>query len=102
MDEIVVNGRFLGAPLSGMQRYARQVTKRLEGTVRVCAPERPLRGGIGHTWEQVILPCIAGSRLLRSPCSSGPLVASSQVLTLHDTSTLECPECVHPMFARFY
>jgi glycosyltransferase involved in cell wall biosynthesis len=102
MGEIVVNGRFLGHPLSGMQRYAREVTKRLKGRVSVHAPERHLRSGAGHIWEQLVLPYAVGDRLLWSPCSSGPLAAPHQVLTLHDTSTLDCPEYFNPSFARYY
>jgi len=92
-DEIVINGRFLMQPVTGVQRVAREVTRALDRLVAeerlavrlrlVCEPEARLddlalavttveRTGSGwggrlrgHAWEQLVLPRrVRGGHLL--------------------------------------
>lgn len=100
---LVVNTRSLTRRMSGVERYTREVVKRLGARVRCESPGGVLPAGTGHFWEQVILPRkIRDRELLWSPANSGPLAISSQVLTLHDISVLEHPEWFHPAFAAWY
>jgi|Deesub1362A_J573_1020465.scaffolds.fasta_scaffold03662_2 glycosyltransferase involved in cell wall biosynthesis len=121
--KIVINGRFVIQQLTGVQRYALEVTRRLPGLIQVVAP-RPGRseyeplstitiidplgrfvqsGVLGHLWEQVALPRWARkARLLWSPCGSGPLQVKNQVLTIHDIAYLEHPEWFNRAFVKWY
>src|SRR5271165_5786764 len=68
------NARFLSQPVTGVQRYAENITRELfaiRDGIRLLAPPGPLRAldGIdiqqigtsrGHAWEQVDLPIYVG------------------------------------------
>ena len=51
MPDIVVNGRFLDRPITGVERYAGEITRRLAGRIRFCRPPEGLTGARGHLWE---------------------------------------------------
>jgi glycosyltransferase involved in cell wall biosynthesis len=101
---IVCNTRILGAPLTGIQRYIRELLARLPASIEPIEPSGPFRGGglAGHVWEQTILPLEAKGRLLWSPASTGPALYRNQVVTVHDIAPLDCPEGFSPMFRRWY
>jgi len=99
---LVVNTRAVGAGLTGVQRYVNEICKRLPREVNTITPGRRLGGMAGHLWEQFMLPGLVGSRLLWSPCNSGPLSVTNQVLTVHDVATLDHPEWFNPRFAAWY
>lgn len=120
---IYVNARFVTQPLTGVQRYAYEVARRLPN-VRLIAPpgcrsdyaelvqhgsftSRPRRwlvGGMGgHLWEQLALPrLLPEAALLWSPGGAGPLSVREQVLTIHDVAHLEHPEWYRRSFAMAY
>ncbi|MGE5224186.1 MAG: glycosyltransferase family 4 protein [Omnitrophica WOR_2 bacterium] len=99
----VINARSLDRRLSGVERYTSEVARRLGTQVRREAPGGNLPAGIGHFWEQVILPGkVRDGELLWSPANTGPLAITNQVLTLHDIHVLEHPEWFHPAFAAWY
>ncbi len=101
--EILVNGRFIGRQVTGVDRYASEVLRCLGGRVRVIRPFRPLTGFLGHFWEQLVLPfLVQGKGLLWSPANSGPMLISRQVLTIHDLSPLEHPEWFTPTYSLWY
>lgn len=99
---VVVNGRFTRQPLTGVQRYAHEIVRRLGSRVKVITPPRPARGAAGHLWEQCVLPSQVGGALLWSPANTGPLRVRNQVVTLHDLAVLDHPEWFRPAFARWY
>ncbi len=100
---IVVNGRSLARRLTGVERFAAQVLRRLPGSVRVLQPPPRLAGPLGHAWEQLCLPlCVGPGAILWSPANTGPLAVSRQVVTIHDLSPLDHPEWFQPAFARLY
>src|SRR6185312_8680363 len=98
MPRIVVNTRVLGAQVTGVQRYTLELLNRWDDTAERIAPACSRRGLAGQAWEQIVLPARLGGRLLFSPSGSGPLETSRQVLTIHDTAVLDCPES----FSRTY
>jgi glycosyltransferase involved in cell wall biosynthesis len=57
---------------------------------------------MGHVWEQAVLPVRAGSRVLWSPCNTGPIAARRHVATLHDAAVLDHPEWFSKGFAALY
>ena len=101
--EIVINGRFLGRRVTGVERYGREILSYLGDR---CAVERPASvssGFTGHAWEQFVLPRKLSLRsILWSPANTGPLVISNQALTIHDLSPLDHPEWFLGTFAGWY
>lgn len=99
---VVANVRVLDFPLTGVQRYTRELLARLEPDVEPVGPSRPLDGVRGHLWEQAVLPRRLGGRLLWSPSNTGPLAVGRQVVTIHDTAALDHPEWLDSRFAAWY
>ena len=99
---ILINTRCQTAPLSGVQRYAGELQRRIGSGLQSVAPPRPMQGVRGHLWEQLVLPRIARDAFLWSPGNSGPLTVRRQVLTIHDVASLEHPEWYSTPFAMWY
>lgn len=122
MKSCVVNARFAGMRMTGVQRSAYEIVSRLvpdggydfrlfspqfEGeSSDTLAVER--RGLIrqGHLWEQLELPRIVwrlGKRsVLYSPMTSGPVSVRRQVVTMHDLFPIEHPEWFSRAFSAWY
>lgn len=110
---LVINGRFLSQPISGVQRYAREQVAALdrligEGdsqrSVRLLAPkgvacDLPLRhiafetaGPLsGHAWEQTTLAAAARGASLLSLTGSGPLLHPRHTVVIHDAAVHRFP-----------
>ncbi|MBC8122390.1 MAG: glycosyltransferase family 4 protein [Gemmatimonadaceae bacterium] len=125
MRSIIVNGSFLKRQVTGVARYAREVTKRLlqhENVLVACDdlsvcteldPQRVLhvpRSWAGRAlgskaWSQLDLPRRVGSHVLWSAENIGPLGVRNHVLTIYDIAALEHPEwfrCDFVATYRFY
>lgn len=101
--EVVVNTRFLSRTVTGVERYAREVTKRLRDRVTLLPSPRRMQGLAGHLWEQFSLPGkVDRGALLWSPANTGPLRIAKQVLTLHDMSPVDHPDWFKLGFAAWY
>jgi glycosyltransferase involved in cell wall biosynthesis len=101
--QIAVNGRFEGRRIAGVERYASEILRRLDGRVRIVKPRHVLTGLRGHLWEQLILPrLISKNELLWSPANSGPIAVANQVVTIHDLTPLEHPEWFVPAYSLLY
>jgi glycosyltransferase involved in cell wall biosynthesis len=98
----VVNGRYLGRRLTGVERYAQEVVKRFHFLPQVISPSKLLKGVSGHIWEQAVLPLMVKNHLLWSPCNIGPVSVKEQIVTLHDVIVLDHPEWFHPHFVQVY
>lgn len=98
---LVVNGRFRAQRITGVQRYAHEIVKRLPNTIQVLTP-RLGRGAVGHLWEQTALPLACHGRLLWSPNACGPLNYSNQIVTFHDLFPVENPEWYSTSYAHLY
>jgi glycosyltransferase involved in cell wall biosynthesis len=99
---IFINTRSHTAGLSGVQRYAVELLRRIGSRLTSVAPWRAMQGVKGHLWEQTVLPSLVRNGLLWSPANSGPLAVSRQVLTVHDVASLDHPEWYSPTFAAWY
>jgi glycosyltransferase involved in cell wall biosynthesis len=99
--QIFVNGRFRSHKTTGLQRYAHEISSRLP-ILRLCQPGSPLRGWQGHLWEQTVLPFQSRSGLLWSPCATGPVSVTRQIVTFHDLFPLECPQWYRTNFVLWY
>ncbi len=129
MAEFAINGRFLAQPVTGVQRYGREIVAALDKlalerryNIELLVPAdvdpglslssiRTIRvaSGSGHRWEQTCLPR-HGTPLL-SLCNSAPLMARNRVVCLHDTNVYDVPgsykigfrafyKTIHPLIAR--
>jgi glycosyltransferase involved in cell wall biosynthesis len=102
-QEVQFNGRCLAQPLTGVQRYVVELSRKLENELFTIRPAQEWAQGLrGHSWEQIYLPRLCDQRLLWSPGNTGPLVCANQVVTIHDASTLDHPEWFERKFAVLY
>lgn len=100
--KIVCNARNISAPLTGVQRYTRELLQRAPEGIAEIAPPYPLSGATGHLWEQCVLPLHCRNTTLWSPGNTGPLTVKNQVLTIHDLATIDHPEWFSRRFATWY
>jgi glycosyltransferase involved in cell wall biosynthesis len=125
--KIFINGRFLTQPITGVQRYSRQIIRTLDrllttgkltssGHDLVCLvppdyTEDPGWSSIrlrkvgrlhGNLWEQLDLPWHARSGLLFSPANIGPFLHTNQVVSIHDASVYAIPEAYSFTFRTKY
>jgi glycosyltransferase involved in cell wall biosynthesis len=98
----LINGRFHAHRPTGMQRYAIELCKRFQSKPRMVQPERPLKGVMGHAWEQAVLPRGVVNDLLWSPCNTGPVSVRRHIVTIHDLIPLEHPEWFGARFSLLY
>ncbi|HUC19537.1 MAG TPA: glycosyltransferase family 1 protein [Acetobacteraceae bacterium] len=127
---IYINGRFLQQPITGVQRYAREllttwdrmlVSGEISGQgteFRVLAPRGPIDvpklerirvGQVGrlggHLWTQLELPFFARDGLLFSPGNIHPLLPLARmgsVVTVHDLAYAAYPEAYSKAFRLLY
>ncbi len=99
---VTVNGRFTLQRLTGVQRHAREITRRLGTRADLIVPPSSPSGIRGHLWEQLRLPGLVGRQVLWSPCATGPLSVRRQVITVHDTGFVDTPEYYGRAFAGWY
>lgn len=93
-DVTAVNARFAGLRVSGMERYAREMSVRMGATgVRLVRPLWSLAGPWGQLWEQSVLPRrLFTHEVLWSPANTGPVTYHPQVVTVHDVAVFDHPE----------
>ncbi|MDD1750776.1 MAG: glycosyltransferase family 4 protein, partial [Methanothrix sp.] len=99
----MVNARFQTRCVTGVERYAGEILRRMQAQIRQVKPGYRLNGLGGHVWEQFILPLgIKKDEILWSPANTGPILVSNQIITIHDTSFLDHPEWYQPEFVAWY
>lgn len=119
-ESFSINGRFLTQPMTGVQRYAFNVTRAMGAilaqrgeTVPLLVPSNtvdpklngtPLKiigRSSGHIWEQFTLPRAWPSRLLNL-CNTAPAFKTDQVVCIHDANVFLAPESYGVSFRAFY
>jgi glycosyltransferase involved in cell wall biosynthesis/GT2 family glycosyltransferase len=115
-----VNGRFLTQPVTGVQRYARNVVTAMNAALSDLGANAPIiaprsasdpslstmplisAGPLaGHAWEQTVLPAQWRGRLLNL-CNTAPAVKADQVVCIHDANVFVAPESYGPAFRAVY
>jgi len=124
MKKIVfVNGRFLTQPVTGVQRYAREVLNAIDGQLgadsplqwTVLAPPGADRisswkhigvrcvGRLsGHAWEQLELPLHAKDGYLLALSGAPSVLHRAQFFAIHDTALYDEPSGYSPSYRFFY
>ena len=124
--DIAINGRFLTQVMVGVQRFAIEVVRAidglidsgeyaaLDGRIEIFAPpaarEFPLRHvrvrrcGIagGYFWEQVEFPFHSRGRLRLNLCMLGPLAVRRQIVVVHDATVRARPSTFAARFRAAY
>jgi len=119
---IYINGKYLTQRLTGVQRYAFELTNCLvknEKNVRVLVPEfldvssidlpsesiiKTGKSTNTTLWEQFDLPRFIGktNNLLINFCNTGPIFNRNQFVCIHDMSYLENPKWFSKSFYYYY
>jgi glycosyltransferase involved in cell wall biosynthesis len=123
--KITLNGRFLRARQTGVQRVATNLIlaldRRLAADPRpdrsweLCAPRGTACGldlsvvafrGAGRlsgvAWEQTELPLSAQGGRLINLCNVGPLLGESALSMIHDVQVYQTPQSYSPAFVAWY
>jgi glycosyltransferase involved in cell wall biosynthesis len=114
---LLINGKWLAAHQTGVQRYSGEVARRILQDVpssRVVAPadavlpdwlpdERVIRSrATGFLFEQVALPWIARRFMLLNLAASAPLVTREQLVMMPDALVARYPETYSKRFVLWY
>ncbi len=117
---VIINGKFLAQPITGVQRFALEMVKELLYTnvkFKIYAPkgatiplwlsEHVLTFGRSKSllWEQLDLPKRLKSEdipLLINLCNSGPVRYPNHLLVLHDVAFMAHPEWFGKLFRTWY
>lgn len=114
-----INGRFLSQQLTGVQRYAAEIVRAIDGLLASDQFPAPLRhaewqllappdasetlplnrikirktGRLrGHAWDQIDLARAAAGGRLISLANSGPVLHADQIVVIHDAQVFRRPE----------
>lgn len=118
----IVNARFLTQQITGVQRYAIEISKELKKIYGdelcfvtpknvVLEEERNLLdakivgSNTGHLWEQLDLPIYLkknGNPLLLCLCNSAPIMYKNKISTIHDVAFLTYPQSFSKSFLLYY
>jgi glycosyltransferase involved in cell wall biosynthesis len=117
---IIVNARFLTQPISGVQRFAIEISKELIKNnlpIVFLAPKNIIHHDLakelnvrvlgrltGHLWEQLELQTyvLRKDAFLISFCNTAPLFVKNQIVTIHDLCFKIHPEWFSKSFSKFY
>lgn len=125
MMKYYINGRFLTQRITGVQRYAREMTLALDQLLQekssdhneytILAPkniidELPCKriqfkvcGHLsGHLWEQIELPYYSKDGYLLNFCNCAPLIKKNQTVTIHDAAIAAFPSAYSWEFRLWY
>ncbi|MFI7587863.1 glycosyltransferase family 4 protein [Spongisporangium articulatum] len=114
---VYVNGRFLEHPITGTQRYALEITRRLLETERdvvlLLPSGTPVPAGVdparcrtlplrGMAFEQVTLPLVTAGRMLLSLGGPAPVLKRKQLVVMHDATPFRWPGTFSKGFVAWY
>lgn len=118
---LYVNARFLTQEMTGVQRFAEEISlalKELRNDVVFVSPPGVLREDVaeklnvriigergGHLWEQIDLPRYLksqGGPLLLNLCSTAPILYKNKIVTHHDITYKRYPQSFSKKFRLFY
>ncbi|KJD34111.1 hypothetical protein PK35_05115 [Tamlana nanhaiensis] len=121
-NNIVINSRFLTQPITGVQRYAIEISRELlksDLNIVFVAPKNIIHKDLakefnvsvigngffkGHFWEQIVLfiYVLRKQSVLLSFCNTAPIFYKKQFVTIHDLSYLKYPKWFSKSFRIVY
>lgn len=118
---IIINARFLTQQITGVQRFAIEISKALKKirpSIQFVSPpdiiDQALAAELnvkiigrnkGVLWEQIDLPVFLNKSknpLLINLCNAAPLFYNNQVITIHDVAFIVNPAWFNKKFVLFY
>ena len=118
---IVINARFLTQKLTGVQRFALEITRQLvnlRNDIILVAPKNiiyknearelnvePFGRFKRHLWEQIELPLFLKKHkypLLLNFANTAPLLYRNMIVTIHDLAVYEYPDAFSTLFRLWY
>lgn len=118
---IYVNARFLTQPITGVQRYAIELSlclRRMDKDIKFICPKNiilkdvalqleaePIGERTGHFWEQIDLPRYLkkkGAPILLNLCNTAPLFYKRKISVIHDIIYKLFPESCSFAFRLWY
>src|SRR5687768_11068529 len=121
MNQWIVNARFLTQPITGVQRFAIEISKELKKAnpqIKFIAPKEIIHHNLanelnaqlygkmsGHFWEQLELPAYLKkqhSPLLINLANLAPVTYNNYIATIHDLSFLQFPKSYSRKFYYYY
>ncbi|WP_312015534.1 glycosyltransferase family 1 protein [Bradyrhizobium manausense] len=114
-----INGRFLSHKITGVERYAAEIVRAIDGLLAKDQLPAPLSAATwhllappnasetialerikvrkigrlsGHAWDQIDLARAAASGRLISLANSGPVLHSDQIVVIHDAQVFRRPD----------
>jgi glycosyltransferase involved in cell wall biosynthesis len=115
LQRIYLNGRFTTQTLSGVQRFATELTRALQNlygdSARLLVPRNGSKaypGALeigrwqGQAWEQWELPRHVADGLLINLGNTAPLRTRRQILVIHDTGVFSTPAAYSREFRLWY
>lgn len=118
---ILVNARFLTQKITGVQRYAIEMSrelKKIQPSIKFVSPKNIVHHEIakelevetygclnGHLWEQIELPIFAKSfkdSILINLANTAPIFYRNKLVVLHDLAFVRYPENFSFFFRNFY
>lgn len=120
-SRFAINGRFFGQPVTGVQRYAREVVRAVDDLLSASGRRATVvtpAGGAdipsmralsvhragpsdGHLWEQTVLPARWRGPLLNL-CNTAPVLGVEQAVCIHDANVFRMPDSYSRMFRTLY
>ena len=104
MTDVFLNARFSVQALTGVQRFAQEISRALTGMMQITpiVPAGPMGSIAGHLWEQMLLPWRARRGTLVNPGNTAPLLGGRQVVVIHDAGVFATPEAYSLKFRLWY
>ena len=121
MSDILINGRFLSQPITGVQRVARELVSEIARrnwqtpAGRQCQLVCPknidhhafdqlvITGCLkGQTWEQIELSRYERQKTLLNLANSAPIFRDNQVVCIHDSAIYDYPQSFNRKFLTYY
>lgn len=122
---LIINGRFLGRPVTGVERFAREIVLALDHQLGqqqnpsarfVLALPPSVHSDLklqnieavnvgkreGHAWEQLDLPKFCQNRFLLNLCNTGPAFKRKQMVIIHDAAVFSVPSAYGFKFRLAY
>lgn len=122
---VIINGRFLQRPVTGVERFAVELLKALDqligaGDLVEFKFSIALPNGVspsiqfnhidfievgrakGYFWEQVELPIYCKGRFLINLCNTAPVVLRKQIVVIHDAAVCSVPQAFSSSFRLVY
>jgi len=121
-NKIIINARFLTQNITGVQRFAIEISKQLkelyQDNIEFVSPKNVKHKSLanelnvkiignktGHLWEQIDLPKYLkqrGNPLLLNLANTAPYLYKNKIITLHDVAFIRFPQTFNWKFRLFY